>query len=85
MPPLAVGPVEGALMVAGASCPIQSQDRPADAATSLALLTWIWQLASRHQTDGASRGSIVGRTQPAIEAQSPAIEAQFNNKQHCTP
>jgi hypothetical protein len=38
-------------MVAGASCPIQSQDRPADAATSLALLTWIWQLASRHRAD----------------------------------
>ena len=38
-------------MVAGASCSIQSQDRPADAATSLALLTWIWQLANRHHAD----------------------------------
>jgi hypothetical protein len=44
-------------MVAGASCPIQSQDRPADAATSLALLTWIWQLANRHQTDASCRTS----------------------------
>ena len=75
MPPLAVDPVEGALMVAGASCPIQSQDRPADAATSLALLTWIWQLASRHQTDASCRN-------PAVERAQPAGEAQFNDKPH---
>ncbi|WP_143068011.1 hypothetical protein [Duganella sp. CF517] len=61
-------------MVAGASCPIQSQDRPADAATSLALLTWIWQLASRHQTDASCRN-------PAVERGQPTGEAQFNGKQ----
>ncbi len=62
-------------MVAGASCPIQSQDRPADAATSLALLTWIWQLAGRHQTDASCRS-------PAERVQ-PAVQTQFNDKQHC--
>jgi hypothetical protein len=65
-------------MVAGASCPIQSQDRPADAATSLALLTWIWQLASRHQTNASSRS-------PTVERAQPAVEAQFNAQQHCAP
>lgn len=34
-------------MVAGTNCPIQSPDKPADAASSQALLTWIWQLAHR--------------------------------------
>ena len=62
-------------MVAGASCPIQSQDRPADAAASLALLTWIWQLASRHQTDGSCRSH-------AVERHQPVVEAQYNDKQH---
>ena len=68
MPPLAADPVEGALMVAGASCPIQSQDRPADAATSLALLTWIWQLASRHQTDAPCGSTIAERGNSLCEA-----------------
>lgn len=61
-------------MVAGASCPIQSQDRPADAATSLALLTWIWQLASRHQNDASCRP-------PAVERVQPAVEPHFNGSQ----
>jgi len=56
-------------MVAGASCPIQSQDRPADAATSLALLTWIWQLASRHQPGASGRSPAVERAQPATQTQ----------------
>ena len=68
MPPLVADPVESALMVAGASCPIQSQDRPADAATSLALLTWIWQLANRHQADAPCGSAIVGHAQPAFKA-----------------
>lgn len=61
-------------MVAGAGCPIQSQDRPADAATSLALLTWIWQLAGRHQNDAprsTSNGSnsnmaVAGRAKSSV-------------------
>jgi hypothetical protein len=56
-------------MVAGASCPIQSQDRPADAATSLALLTWIWQLASRHQPDASCRSADAERVQPRFDTQ----------------
>jgi len=55
-------------MVAGASCPIQSQDRPADAATSLALLTWIWQLASRHQPDASCGGPDTERAQSRFDA-----------------
>jgi len=33
--------------VAGTNCQNQSPDSPADAASSQALLTWIWQLAHR--------------------------------------
>ncbi|WP_157094833.1 MULTISPECIES: hypothetical protein [Duganella] len=33
--------------IVGTSCPIQSPDSPADAASSQALLTWIWQLGHR--------------------------------------
>lgn len=57
-------------MVAGASCPIQSQDRPADAASSLALLTWIWQLANRHQTDASYRA-------PGAESASAPYEDEL--------
>jgi hypothetical protein len=56
-------------MVAGASCPIQSQDRPADAATSLALLTWIWQLANRHQADAPCGSALAGHAKSAFEAE----------------
>ena len=51
----------GVPKVAGTNCLTQSPDSPADAASSQALLTWIWQLAHR-QAAPADRQRLQGRS-----------------------
>jgi hypothetical protein len=50
----------GVPKVAGTNCLTQSPDSPADAASSQALLTWIWQLAHR-QTETTERKAAPAR------------------------